>query len=111
MGRLKKELVNHPSHYQQEGREECIVELEEMFGVKNTAIWCMMTAFKYTYRLGNKDDAELDLAKAEWYMDYINVLKEKWHTDSFDDRMEQQLEKAIKGAKRKVRNMKKAKEK
>ena len=109
MGRPKKsDMVNHPSHYQQEGRKECIVELEEMFGVKNTAIWCMMTAFKYIYRLGNKDDAEQDLAKAIWYMDYINTLKEKWHTDSFDDRMEQQLEKSIKDAKKKVRKLKKA---
>ena len=104
----KSDMVNHPSHYQQEGRKECIVELEEMFGVKNTAIWCMMTAFKYIYRLGNKDDAEQDLAKAIWYMDYINTLKEKWHTDSFDDRMEQQLEKSIKDAKKKVRKLKKA---
>ena len=110
MGRPKKELVDHPDHYNQEGRKECIIELEEKFGVRNTMIWCYMTAEKYLYRLGNKDDAEQDLKKAIWYFEYVDHLAEKWKTEPFDVRMRQQLEKSIKDAKRKVRKMKKAKE-
>ena len=101
-------MVNHPSHYNQEGRKECIVEMEELFGVNNLATWCYMTAYKYIYRLGNKDDAEQDLNKAIWYFEYVDSLAEKWKTEAFDIRMRQQLEKMIKDAKRKVRKMKKS---
>ena len=116
MGRPKKNetvsLVNHPSHYNLDGREECIVEMEEMFGVKNVMIWCYLTAYKYTYRLGNKDgnSVEQDIAKALWYMEYVDKLAEKWHTEPFDIRMRQQLEKAIKDAKRKYRKIRQEEE-
>ena len=110
MGRPKKELVDHPSHYQQDGRRECIVEMEEVFGVQNTAIWCMMTAFKYLYRKGRKEgnSAEQDIDKANWYMEHVDYLKEKWHTESFDVRMEQQLKQEIKEAKKAIKRQKKA---
>ena len=104
---MKKEMVDHPSHYQQDGRKECIIEMEEIFGVNNVAIWSYMTAYKYLYRMGNKGDAEEDLSKAMWYFKYVDKLAEKWHTDAFDVRMKQQMEKMIKDAKRKLRQMKK----
>ena len=107
MGRLKKELVDHPQHYSMEGRKECIIEMEEEFGVKNVMIFCYLNSYKYLYRLGNKDDAEQDLNKAIWYFEYVDKLAEKWKTEPFDVRMRQQLEKMIKDAKRKVKKMKK----
>lgn len=108
---MAKEMVNHPEHYNIDGRRECIVEFEEQFGVKNVAVFCYMTAAKYLYRLGNKDghSADEDIAKAEWYFKYVDKLAEKWHTDAFDVRMRQQLEKAIVDAKRKIRQQKKEK--
>lgn len=61
--------VDHPSHYQQEGRKECIVEMEEKFGVKAVYWFCKLNAYKYRYRAGNKagNSAEQDEAKAQWY--------------------------------------------
>lgn len=61
--------VNHPFYYQQEGRKECIVEMEEQFGVKAVYWFCKLNAYKYRYRAGNKDGntAEQDEAKAQWY--------------------------------------------
>ena len=50
------ELVNHPSHYTQNGRKECIVEMEEKYGAEATAIFCLTNAYKYLYRAGSKAD-------------------------------------------------------
>lgn len=72
--------VNHPAHYQQAGRRECIEEMRLMFGDEAVYQWCVMTAYKYRYRTGNKDgnSAEQDNSKAEWYLNYAERLfKEK----------------------------------
>lgn len=73
------EQVNHPSHYQKAGRKECIVEMEELFGIEATIQWCEMTAYKYDYRAGMKDNnpVDQDNQKAKWYRDYAEKLKEK----------------------------------
>lgn len=72
-----KEQVNHPGHYQQPNRRECIEEMRLMFGDEKVYWWCVMTAYKYRYRTGNKDGnpAEQDDKKAEWYLDYAEELK------------------------------------
>ena len=107
---MSKEMVDHPSHYSKDGHEECIIEMENEFGVQNVAIFCYLNAFKYFYRMGSKGDAEEDFDKACWYIEYVDLLKAKWHTDSFDARMEQQLKQAIKAAKKKLKKMQKAEE-
>ena len=73
MARKKKEQVNHPAHYNIEGRKECIVEMEEKYGAYTTAVFCLMNAYKYLYRAGTKDDnsEEQDIAKAKWYFDWV----------------------------------------
>lgn len=50
------EQVNHPSHYQKAGRKECIVGMEEKYGGEYTAMFCLMTAYKYLYRAGDKEN-------------------------------------------------------
>lgn len=64
--------VNHPSHYNQEGKKECIVAMREEFGDFAAYWFCKLNAYKYRYRAGSKpgNSAELDLAKATWYEDY-----------------------------------------
>lgn len=71
------EAVNHPSHYQQGNRRECIEEMRLVFGDSAVKQWCIMTAYKYRYRAGSKDGntAEQDHAKAEWYLSYAESLK------------------------------------
>ena len=71
------EQVNHPSHYSQAGRRECIEEMRLMFGDEKVYWWCVMTAYKYRYRMGNKDGnpSEQDERKAEWYLDYAEGMQ------------------------------------
>ena len=68
--------VNHPSHYNVEGKKECIVQMEEDYGSFITAVFCLTNAYKYLYRAGNKDgESEADdIAKARWYYDYASKL-------------------------------------
>ena len=70
------EQVNHPSYYQKNGRKECIVEMEEKYGAEMTAVFCLMNAYKYLYRAGEKDGNSVmqDNLKAKWYFDYANKL-------------------------------------
>ena len=69
--------VNHPSHYNQ-GKYECIDVMVETFGVEATKNFCLLNAFKYIWRTGEKNGAE-DIKKAIWYLDKVldlNTCKE-----------------------------------
>ena len=67
------ESVNHPQHYQKEGRKECIKEMEERFGTYQTCIFALCSAYKYIYRAGEKEGntKKQDLKKAYWYIKYV----------------------------------------
>ena len=67
--------VNHPPHYQKNGKE-CIEVMEEQFGPKAVYWFCVLNAFKYKWRAGYKagNDYEQDQAKAKWYTDYADKL-------------------------------------
>ena len=72
----KKEQVNHPSHYNK-GGTECIDCMVGLFGLKNTCIFCLINAYKYIFRAGNKEgnSYEQDLKKAEWYIEWVGNKK------------------------------------
>lgn len=76
----KKEMVNHPLHYQ--GLEvngtnvECIEAMEGLKGWYKTAIFCELNAFKYNWRVGEKDMIPQELGKIAWYGD---KAKELWN--------------------------------
>lgn len=76
----KKEMVNHPIHYQ--GLEvnginvECIDAMEGLKGWYNTANFCELNAFKYNWRVGEKDMIPQELGKIAWYGD---KAKELWN--------------------------------
>lgn len=63
---LKKEMVNHPAHYQSCSLE-CIDNMIIAFGAEYVSIWCCITSYKYLYRYTGKNGLE-DLKKAEWYL-------------------------------------------
>lgn len=72
-----KEMVNHPSHYCRPGRKECIDEMIDLYGIEATEQWCRMTAYKYHYRMGLKDDVAQEVGKAEWYERKADELRKR----------------------------------
>ena len=60
------DAVNHPAHYNIEGRKECIDEMLDLYGIEATKHFCLLNAHKYRYRHELKNGQE-DLMKAEWY--------------------------------------------
>lgn len=69
------ESVNHPTHYQNDGKE-CIKVMEEDFSVSTVLAFCVLNSFKYNFRKGHKDgnSLEQDTAKAAWYDNYAKKL-------------------------------------
>lgn len=63
------EKVNHPKHYNQPGKKECIDEMVELFGLQATLDFCWLNCYKYLYRAGEKEgnSKEQDIEKAKWY--------------------------------------------
>ena len=73
------EMVNHPAHYNQ-GKRECIAEMELLFGPEDVAGFCRCSAYKYRTRAGLKrgNSREQDLAKVDWYMDYLDDMIKRY---------------------------------
>ena len=69
-----KEMVNHPSHYNQ-GKREVIEEMRILFGDEAVESFCRLNAYKYMRRAEFKGNKKEDLEKAEWYMDYIEKMR------------------------------------
>lgn len=65
------ESVSHPTHYV--GPHECIEVMEALFGIDDVKGFCRCNSFKYRFRAGKKEgaSAEEDLAKAQFYEDYL----------------------------------------
>lgn len=76
MEEQKKDMVNHPSHYNT-GKYECIDVMEEIYGPEITMGFCIGNAFKYLYRCGSKHDTPVeDIEKSKWYLDkYLELYK------------------------------------
>lgn len=77
-----KEMVNHPSHYCRPDRKECIDEMIDLYGIEATEQWCRMTAYKYHYRMGLKDDIAQEVGKAEWYEHKADELRKRTFEES-----------------------------
>lgn len=56
------EMVNHPSHYNNYP-VEVIDMMIKIFGKKETAMWCLMTAYKYRMRMGTKNIKQVMMEK------------------------------------------------
>lgn len=73
----KPDMVNHPRHYNREDAMECIDEMEMIYGIEATMYFCLLSAHKYRYRAGLKNDGFEDIRKSDWYMQKTKELKEK----------------------------------
>lgn len=71
----RKEQVNHPNHYNQ-GQYECIAVMESIYGIEATMNFCLLCAFKYTWRTNDKDGIQ-DIDKAIWYLQKYKELQER----------------------------------
>ena len=73
---MNEEMVIHPNHYNKEGRKECWDEMINIFGPDAVIIFDVLSAYKYMYRAGEKDNnpAEQDLAKIKNYMKHAKDL-------------------------------------
>lgn len=71
-----KEQVIHPEHYNLENRRECWDEMRDLFGDEAVAIFDVLSAYKYFYRKGNKDNnpEAQDLSKIDNYMSHCAEL-------------------------------------
>lgn len=69
-----KEMVDHPSHYNQ-GKREVIEEMRILFGDEAVESFCRLNAYKYMRRAEFKGNKKEDLDKADWYMDYIEKMR------------------------------------
>ena len=63
----ENDVVNHPSHYCQEGSMECIDEMVVIFGKPATMHFCLLNAWKYRKRAVYKNGEE-DMKKSDWYI-------------------------------------------
>lgn len=68
------DMVNHPSHYCQEGSMECIDEMIAVFGEKAVMEFCLLNVWKYRKRAIFKNGVE-DLKKSDWYLKKYIELK------------------------------------
>lgn len=74
--KAKVDMVNHPPHYERDGAIECIDEMILVFGETAVKNFCLLNAWKYRYRAGEKNGFE-DIKKSDWYMNKFKELKEK----------------------------------
>jgi hypothetical protein len=81
--KINSEMINHPSHYNLPDRKECIDEMIDIYGLKDVAKWCEITAYKYKYRAGHKGSVIEDMSKAAWYTVKACELKSKRRWETF----------------------------
>ena len=95
--KINSDMVNHPSHYNLPDRKECIDEMIDIYGLKDVAKWCEITAYKYKYRAGHKDSFTQDIQKATWYTIKACELKSKRRWEIFSKIADKYLPTLIKG--------------
>ena len=95
--KINSDMVNHPSHYNLPNRKECIDEMIDIYGIKDVAKWCEITAYKYKYRAGHKDSFTQDMQKAAWYIDKARELNSKRRWEKFSKIADRYLPMFIKG--------------
>ena len=59
--------VNQPPHYTQ-GTVECIDAMVSAFGEEAVRDYCRLNAFKYVWRVKEKDSVESNTRKAIWFL-------------------------------------------
>ena len=98
--KINSDMVNHPSHYNLPNRKECIDEMIDIYGLKDVAKWCEITAYKYKYRARHASSFTnfvQDMHEATWYMDKVRELKSRRRWEIFSKIADRYLPMLIKG--------------
>ena len=78
--KINSNMVNHPSHYNLPNRKEYIDEMIDIYGLKDVAKWCEITAYKCKYRARHASSFTnfvQGMHEATWYMDKARELKSR----------------------------------
>ena len=67
--------VSEPQHYTARSKE-CIDEMVLIFGVEAVKAFCKCNAWKYRYRAPYKGTPEIDLRKADKYIQFYEDLEQ-----------------------------------
>lgn len=94
--KINSDMVNHPSHYNLPDRKEYIDEMIDIYGLKDVAKWCEITAYKYKYCAGHKGSVVEDMSKATWYTVKAHELKSKRRWKVFGKFVDKELPVLIK---------------
>lgn len=97
--KINSDMVNHPSHYNLPDRKECVDEMIDIYGLKDVAKWCEITAYKCKYRARRASSFTnfvQDMHEATWYMDKARELKSKCRWKVFGKFVDKELPVLIK---------------
>lgn len=73
--KLESEIINHPNHYTNH-QHECIDEMVAVFGKRAVINFCICNAWKYRYLADSKGQHDMDMEKADWYIQKAMELQE-----------------------------------
>lgn len=60
-----------PDHYKGDNGVECIDAIRAALGLEGFVAFCRGQIIRYTFRLGKKDDALVEIGKAQVYAQWI----------------------------------------
>ena len=69
------DVVNHPEHYCENGKIECIDALQDAMSPEEFKGFCKGNVMKYLWRSNKKNGTE-DLKKAQWFMNKLVVVSQ-----------------------------------
>lgn len=97
--KINSDVVNHPSHYNLPERKEYIDEMIDIYGLKDVAKWCEITAYRCKYRARHASSFTnfvQDMHEAAWYTDKARELKPKRRWKVFEKFVDKELPVMIK---------------
>ncbi len=71
----EKENKINPSHYKMKNGVECFDVMLDIFGREAVYDFCLCNAFKYLFRVHHKDTEDINIKKAQWYINKAVDLK------------------------------------
>lgn len=84
--KINSDTANHSDRYNLPNRKEYIDEMIDIYGLKDVAKWCEITAYRCKYRARHASSFTnfvQDMHEAAWYADKARELKSKRRWKNF----------------------------